>query len=98
MILQDKKDTGLITRTHRYLPRNSLLTIYKAFIRPHLDYGDVIYDYPGNAYFMQKLESVQYIQPAHDVPGTSPEGHHKDRNVQDLQGTLRRTSGDQYKN
>ena len=37
-----------------------MLTIYKAFIRPHLDYGDVVYDYPGNASFVQKLESVQY--------------------------------------
>ena len=25
---------------------SSLLTIYKSFIRPHLDYGDVIYDQP----------------------------------------------------
>ena len=37
-----------------------MLTIYKALIRPHLDYGDVVYDYPGNASFMQKIESVQY--------------------------------------
>ena len=59
MILRANKDIGLITRLRRYLPRNSLLTIYKAFIRPHLDYGDVVYDYPGNASFVQKLESVQ---------------------------------------
>ena len=26
------------------LPRYSLIIIYKTFIRPHLDYGDVIYD------------------------------------------------------
>ena len=26
------------------LPRKSLVTIYKSFIRPHLYYGDVIYD------------------------------------------------------
>ena len=30
------------------------------FIRYHLDYGDVVYDYPGNASFIQKIESVQY--------------------------------------
>ena len=60
MILRANKGIGLITRLRRYLPRNSLLTIYKAFIRPHLDYGDVVYDYPGNASFVQKLESVQY--------------------------------------
>ena len=60
MILRANKGIGLITRLCRYLPRNSLLTIYKALIRPHLDYGDVVYDYPGNASFMQKLESVKY--------------------------------------
>ena len=25
-------------------PRNALLRIYKSFIRPHLDYADIIYD------------------------------------------------------
>ena len=42
------------------LPRHSLLTIYKAFIRPHLDYGDVIYDKVFNQSFHKRLESVQY--------------------------------------
>ena len=60
MILRANKGIGLITRLRRYLRRNSLLTIYKALNRPHLDYGDVVYDYPGNASFTQKLESVQY--------------------------------------
>ena len=60
MILRANKGVGLITRLRRYLPRNSLLTIYKALIRSHLDYGYVVYDYQGNTSFMQKLESVQY--------------------------------------
>ena len=60
MILRGNKGIGLITRLRRYLPRDSLLTINKAFIRPQLDYGDVVYDYPGNTFFRQKLESVQY--------------------------------------
>ena len=60
MMLRANKGIRLITRLRRYLPRNSLLTIYKAFIRPHLDYGDVVNDYPGNTSFIQKLESVQY--------------------------------------
>ena len=60
MILRANKGIGVITGIRRYLPRNSLLTIYKAFIRPHLDYGDAAYDYPGNASFAQKRESVQY--------------------------------------
>ena len=41
-------------------PRNALLTIYKSFIRPHLDYGDISYDNPNNENFQSKLEKVQY--------------------------------------
>ena len=37
-----------------------MLPTYKAFIRSHLDYGGVIYDYPGKESFMQNFESVQY--------------------------------------
>lgn len=36
------------------------MTIYKTFVRPHLDYGDIIYDRPGNFTFIQRVESVQY--------------------------------------
>ena len=43
-----------------FLPRPALMTIYKAFVRPHLDYGDVIYDEAYNKSFHQKLESIQY--------------------------------------
>ena len=45
---------------HNVLPRHSLLTIYKSFIKPHLDYGDIIYDKPNNQAFSNKLEPVQY--------------------------------------
>ena len=37
-----------------------MLTIYKSFVRPHLDYGDVIYDKPNNVRFSDKIESLQY--------------------------------------
>ena len=42
------------------LPRSSLLTVYKCFIRPHLDYGDVIYDQPNISSLANKIKSVQY--------------------------------------
>ena len=42
------------------LPREALLTIYKSFICPHFDYGDVIYDQSYNDSFHAKLESYQY--------------------------------------
>ena len=57
-IHQANKGVGLLLQT--ILPRNSLLTIYKSFIRPLLDYADVIYDQPSNASFSKKTESVQY--------------------------------------
>ena len=43
-----------------YLPRHSLLSIYKMLVRPHLGYADIIYDRPNNELFKRKLESVQY--------------------------------------
>ena len=30
------------------------------FVRPHLDYGDTIYDQPSNESFTQKTERIQY--------------------------------------
>ena len=32
------------------------MALYKSFIRPHLDYGDIIFNNP----FQNKIESVQY--------------------------------------
>ena len=42
------------------LSRKSLLTIYKYFVRPLLDYADIIRDKPHNELFKEKLEAVQY--------------------------------------
>ena len=36
------------------------MTIYKAFLRLLIDYGDIIYDQTQNESFFEKLESVQY--------------------------------------
>ena len=54
------KTTGLLRKLHHILPRSPLLTIYKSFIRLHLDYGDIIYDQAYDASFHQKLDSIQY--------------------------------------
>ena len=42
------------------MPRSTLLTIYKTFIRSRLDYADIIYDQAYNSAFHDKLESIQY--------------------------------------
>ena len=59
-ISKANKGIGLIKRLYHHLPRHSLLNIYKSFIRPHLDYGDVIYDQPYNETFKKRIESTQY--------------------------------------
>ena len=59
-ISRANKGIGLIKRLYSYLPRKALLNIYKSFIRPHLDYGDVIYDQPHNDTLCRMIESVQY--------------------------------------
>ena len=50
------------------MPQGSLLTIYKSFVRPHLDYSDVIYDLSFNNTFHQKTELIQY-NAALDITG-----------------------------
>ena len=40
--------------------RQSLLTIYKSFVRPILGYRDIIYDKPHKGFFIEKIERVQY--------------------------------------
>ena len=54
------KGIEVIKKLFKSLPRNTLLTIYKLFVRPYLDYGDIVYDRPNNESFISKLEQVQY--------------------------------------
>ena len=42
------KGIDLLQKLQSILPQTSLLTIYKSFIRPYLDYGDAAYDQPSN--------------------------------------------------
>ena len=36
------------------------MTIYKSFVRPHLDYGDILFHQLNNESMNNKLDSVQY--------------------------------------
>ena len=50
--------------------------MYKAFLRPHLDFGDLIYDKAYSETFHQKFESIQYsaaIAITGAIRGTSSE-------------------------
>ena len=51
---------GLLRELQKCLPRRSLVAIYRSFIGPHLDYGDVIFDQAYNKSFHESLESLQY--------------------------------------
>ena len=59
-ITKAKKGIGVIKKLSNILSRDALFTIYKSFVRPHLDYGDIIYDQPQDESFCNKLESIQY--------------------------------------
>ena len=70
------KTIGLLRKFQPTLRRKSLVTIYKSFIRPHLDYGDVVYDRASKESFHQSLESLQYsaaIAITGAIRGTSSE-------------------------
>ena len=54
------KAVYLLREFKQDLLRQSLITIYKLFIRPHLDYGDIVYDRAFHESFHKKLESIQY--------------------------------------
>ena len=57
-ISKANRGIGIIKKLQNKLPRNVLLTIYKSFIRPHLDYGDIAYNQPTDDSFCKKLESI----------------------------------------
>ena len=54
------KIVSIFCKLQNVLPRSGLFTIYKSFMRPHLHYGDILYDKAFNEYFHVKLKSLQY--------------------------------------
>ena len=54
------KTVALLRKFQNILPRSALLTIYKCFVRTHVDYVDIIYDQAFNNSFHKKIESLQY--------------------------------------
>ena len=82
------KTIGLLRKSQNILPRPALLTIYKCFIRPHLDYGDIIYDQAYNLSFHQKLESIQYnaaLPLTGAIRGSSSEKLYQELGLESLQ-------------
>ena len=60
MLSKTNRTIGLLRKLQSLLLREALITIYKAFVRPHLDYRDVLFDQTFNASSHEKLESIPY--------------------------------------
>ena len=64
------------------------MTIYKAFVRLHLDYGDILYDQAFNLSFHQKLESIHCracLVKTDAIRGTSREKIYQELGLESLQ-------------
>ena len=65
-----RRGIGMLRFLSNYLSRQTLNELYKLYVRPHLDYGDVIYHIPQKVNdfsrevtlhrLMERLESIQY--------------------------------------
>ena len=60
MFKKINKTINSLRKLQNNLPRVALVTIYKLFIRPHLDYRDILYDQIFNNSFHERLELIQY--------------------------------------
>ena len=53
------KGINLLRKLRTLLPRQSLFTSYKFFVRLHLDNGHVIYDQPLNGSLSNRIQPIQ---------------------------------------
>ena len=86
-IAKASKVIGIICKLAHVLPKKSLVTIYKSFVRPHIDYGDIIYDQPNNDSFSDMMERVQYnaaLAITGAIKGTSQLKLHKELSFESL--------------
>ena len=81
------KTIGLLRKLSNLLPRQALVTIYKAFTK-HLDYGDVLYDQAFHNSFHAKIESIQYnacLAITGAIRGASRENIYQELGLESLQ-------------
>ena len=88
--LQSKvnRTIGLLRKLQYTLSRTSLITTFKSFIRPHFDYGDIVYDRTYNTSFHQNIVSIQYntaLEITGAVKGTSREKLYQELGFESLQ-------------
>ena len=81
------KTVGLLRKFQHILPRSTLLTTYKTFIRSRLDYAYIIYDQAYNSAFHDKFESIRYnacLAITGAIRGTSTEKIYKELDLESL--------------
>ena len=62
-IIKARKGIGIIRFLSKYVSRDALDQIYKLYVRPHSDYGDIIYhryDPEFKLEFTKRLDATQY--------------------------------------
>ena len=58
-LIKARRGIGIIRFLSKYIHHDVLDQMYKLYVRPNLDYGDVVYHNQNNS-LMSKLESTQY--------------------------------------
>ena len=82
------KTIGLLRKLQNLFPRTVLKKIYKAFVRTHLHYGDILHDQTFSLSFQQKLESILYracLAITGAIRGTSKEKIYQELGLKSLQ-------------
>ena len=72
------------------IPSDEGLRIHKSFIRPHLDYGNIIHDKANNESFKNKIENIQYkacIAITGIIQGTSRDGIYQELDLESIENT-----------
>ena len=81
------KVISVLSKLRYHIPRKSLITLCKSFIRSYLDFAGVIYDQPNNKTFCDKIESIQYnaaLAMTGAIRGTSRDKLYKELGLQYL--------------
>ena len=60
-IAKANKGVGIIRKLPWVLSKESLITIYKSFVRSLIGYGDIIYDQPNNDFSFNIIERFQML-------------------------------------
>ena len=77
----------ILSKLQSVLPKEALLAVYKSFIWPHFDYGDVIYDQSYYDSFHIKVESYQHktaLEVTGAIKGSSTERLYQELGIEDL--------------